>query len=324
MTQTITTTGRSIQTVTAEIVAISNQAAQMAYMSMVEIGRRLTEAKELVPHGEWGQYLKNEVQFSQRTANNFIQIFERSGGANSQTFANLGYSQIVRLLALPEEDVEELAQTHDVAAMSVRELDQIIRERDAARKAQEQAEAHAAETAEALEKSDAALRRIKDDLREMQTVADSAKTRATVAEQQAAAAQEATQKRFANLRKKLDAANAKVEQLRKDPQIPDALRQELADQADQAAREKYQAELDRAQREAEDARQALAQARSAGKLSDTNVMAFNLLCKQVVEDINRLAGYRIKVAQTDPAMAEKMGAYMVKLGEALRAKGAGQ
>lgn len=306
MTQTITTTGRSIKTVTAEIVAISNQAAQMAYMSMVEIGRRLTEAKELVPHGEWGQYLKNEVQFSQRTANNFMQIFERSGGANSQTFANLGYSQIVRLLALPEEDVEELAQAHDVAAMSVRELDQVIRERDAARKAQNEAEA--------------TVCRMREELRDLKSEASSAESRASVAEQLT----KHTKLQVDDLQKKLDAANAKVEQLRKDPQIPDALRQDLADQADQAAREKYQAELDRAQREAEDARQALAQARSAGKLNDTNVMAFNLLCKQVAEDINRLAGYRIKVAQTDPAMAENMGAYMVKLGEALRAKGAGQ
>ena len=74
-TNTITVPGRSVNTITAEIIAISNQTRQMVVMSAIEIGKRLCEAKELVGHGEWGNYLKQEVNLSHRSANNCMMIF---------------------------------------------------------------------------------------------------------------------------------------------------------------------------------------------------------------------------------------------------------
>lgn len=45
---------REIGVITSEIKDICRQARSMALMYAVEIGRRLTEAKEILPHGEWG------------------------------------------------------------------------------------------------------------------------------------------------------------------------------------------------------------------------------------------------------------------------------
>ena len=50
-------TVRDIQTVTTEIWMIRRQVEQTALSGAIEIGRRLTEAKELLPHGEWGKWL---------------------------------------------------------------------------------------------------------------------------------------------------------------------------------------------------------------------------------------------------------------------------
>lgn len=296
MSEMITTTGRSINTVTAEIVAISNQAAQMAYMSMVEIGKRLVEAKGMVEHGEWGDWLKNEVKFSQRTAQNFMQIYQRSTEGNTQTFANLGYSQIVALLALPEGEAEEFAQTHDVQDMSVRELKETIAEE---KRQREQAEGRA----EAL-----------------QQAASRAKT-----------SEEALTKKLERLEKRLSRAeqaeaNARKEadRLRENPEITDAQKEQLTAEARaQAAAEvraELQKELDAARAEVKRiteeraaAEKAAQNDRKAEKMADPDVTRFNDLGKQIMEDFNRLDGYRLRIVAKDPDMEPKLRAYMAKM-----------
>ena len=52
---------RDIEIVTAEIVTIKRQAQQVLITAAIEIGRRLTEAKAMVPHGEWGKYLEDRA-----------------------------------------------------------------------------------------------------------------------------------------------------------------------------------------------------------------------------------------------------------------------
>ena len=67
---------REIGVITAEIKDLCRQAQTMALLYAVEIGRRLDEAKRALPYGKWGEWLKNEVEFSQSTANNFMRLFE--------------------------------------------------------------------------------------------------------------------------------------------------------------------------------------------------------------------------------------------------------
>ncbi len=134
---------REIGVITSEIKDICRQAQSMALMYAVEIGRRLTEAKEVLPHGEWGEWLKNEVEFSERSAQNFMKLFREYGSSqlsffsvasNPQTFANLPYSKALALLAVPEEEREEFAEEVKVDELSVKELQEAIKERDLAKK----------------------------------------------------------------------------------------------------------------------------------------------------------------------------------------------
>lgn len=119
---------REIGVITSEIKDICRQAQSMALMYAVEIGRRLTEAKEVLPHGEWGEWLKNEVEFSQRSANNFMKLFQEYGSeqlsffsfnVNSQTFANLSYSKALALLAVPEDEREAFADVLEADLLEV-------------------------------------------------------------------------------------------------------------------------------------------------------------------------------------------------------------
>lgn len=91
---------RDLGTVTIEIKALHRQAQQMVLNYAIEIGRRLIEAKALVEYGGWGAYIKEELGYSQSTANNFMRLFEEygksqqslfGGEADSQTFGNGHY-----------------------------------------------------------------------------------------------------------------------------------------------------------------------------------------------------------------------------------------
>nr|DAT52011.1 MAG TPA: Protein of unknown function (DUF3102) [Caudoviricetes sp.] len=111
--------------------------------TIIEIGRRMCQAKEMLPHGEFGAWVKDETGYSQSTANNFMRLFQEYGAAqeslfgaevNSQTFGNLPYSKALALLAVPAEEREEFARERHVEDMSTRELKQAIKERDELRR----------------------------------------------------------------------------------------------------------------------------------------------------------------------------------------------
>lgn len=142
-------TERTPEIVAAEIRQIADQTRKMVLNSSIEIGKRLCEAKEMVPHGEWSNWLERSVNFKQSTANNLMKIYTEYGdiqgelwgaSAKSQTFGNLTYSKAIALLAVPSEEREEFVEKNDVENMSTRELQEAIKARDDALAAMEKVE----------------------------------------------------------------------------------------------------------------------------------------------------------------------------------------
>lgn len=142
---------RTPQLIAIEINSIKEQTRKMVLFNSIEIGRRLSEAKLLLQHGEWEDWLEKSVDYSQRTASNLMRIFTDYGSsqitlfcdnAKSQALANLSYTQAVALLGIPTEERETFIQEHDMDSMSTRELQLAIKDRDHAQKqAQELQEA---------------------------------------------------------------------------------------------------------------------------------------------------------------------------------------
>ena len=75
-----------LQQLAVEIVTFDRQAKITAVSCAIEIGERLLEAKELVPHGEWGNWLKKNVNYSQSTANNFMRLYKEYGNDQGSLF----------------------------------------------------------------------------------------------------------------------------------------------------------------------------------------------------------------------------------------------
>lgn len=100
--------------------------------SIVIIGQALREAKGQLAHGEWGDWLRDKVNFSQGTAENYMRIAEQVSGESM--LLDLPYTKILALLSVPEEDREQFAKDNQVEDKSVSEIKRLIRERDEARK----------------------------------------------------------------------------------------------------------------------------------------------------------------------------------------------
>ncbi|MCY9733134.1 DUF3102 domain-containing protein [Paenibacillus alvei] len=117
---------RSVDIIAAEIRSIDAQAREMVLRSAMEIGKRLKEVKELVPHGDWGNWLKENVEYSQSTANNFMRLADEYG-SNSQALGNMSYTKALALLGVPTEEREQFAAENE--DKSARELQQVIKEK---------------------------------------------------------------------------------------------------------------------------------------------------------------------------------------------------
>lgn len=170
MRETTLSIERTPHIIATEINSIKRQTQVIMLQACIEIGRRLVEAKELVPHGEWSEWLEKTVDYSQRTASNFMRLYEEYGNSqaslfdfsNSQALAKLSYTQAVALLGIPSYEREQFIEEHDVESMSTRELQQAIKERDEAQRklkeVEQNADQIAAERDELKEKADSAAK----------------------------------------------------------------------------------------------------------------------------------------------------------------------
>ena len=320
---------RDISVITAEIKSIQQQANALALLYAVEIGRRLEEAKRALPYGAWGDWLKNEVDFSQSTANNFMGLYEEYGSAqisifgasvDSQTFANLPYSKALQLLAVPADEREAFAEEVGAADLSVKELKAAIEERDKARQEAEKQKEINDLLAEKLEQAEAAAQEAQD--RE----SDADEYKRQVEEYQEL------------VKKERDAAAALREQLKRaeaDPKIPKAKLDQIRKEADEAAKKEAEAKaqkaLDEARKKVEAAeaeamkarlaekvaRESLEETQKKLKTASPEVAAFKALFDDMQSAAGRLHAMIAKIKESDPETADKLSAALKAFGGTL-------
>lgn len=295
---------RSPETLGSEIRYLSAQAKSMTVWFGVEIGKRLAEAKEMVGHGGWLDFLKTETEFSSSSASRFMQIAREYGGktSNFPTLGNLSVSNALRLLAVPEDEREEFAQAVDAEHISSRELEQAIRERDEARKALEEAQSAAVQLTERTEKQAEQIRELENRPVEVAVqVADPAEIEKAVSEALAAA------------EKKHKAALDSAERLRKAAEKKQAKLQAIADSAakiestNRAEAEKLNTRIADLQKELELVRaEQTAAAKASSIQSDADVAVFQSFFQATLENFNKACGLLTKVKLRDADKADKL------------------
>lgn len=155
-------TVRDIEAVTCEILQLKQDLAH----NIIDIGKRLIEAKAMLPHGEWLPWLSERVCFSEKTAQNYMRVAREF--PNPQALADLGATKALTLLALPPEERDSFMAENNVVDMTSRELEKAIRERDEARRAAEAAQADARSAEESRAKMEADMRALENTHRSAQ------------------------------------------------------------------------------------------------------------------------------------------------------------
>ena len=97
----------------AEINAIKNHVRETVYIATCRIGEKLLLAKGAVGHGNWGQWLKDNVDYSERTAQNIITIYKNFNNKETRLFGTvpdaellgkLNQSQLLALSSIKDEE----------------------------------------------------------------------------------------------------------------------------------------------------------------------------------------------------------------------------
>lgn len=191
---------RTPEVIAAEINTIKRSTAKYVLEQSIEIGRLLCEAKEAVPHGEWGHWLEENCAYSTSNANNLMRIYTEYGENEDQLsffaenklelYGDLNRSQAIALLALPPAERAEFVRENDVPAMSVSELEAKIREAKAETEAAvraemgdalKKAEAEADEQKQRADKNAADLKKAKPELKKVrQELSDAIHSAATL------------------------------------------------------------------------------------------------------------------------------------------------
>lgn len=152
----------NIEKTTAEILILKDQTAQ----NIIEIGKRLIKVKENLEHGEFTEWLKQKVDISHRTANNFMKV--ATTFSNSQAIANLGSTKLFLLAGLEEEERQEVMQENNVEDITTRELEQVIKEKKQIKEQLEAEQDYSSELQEAIKQKEEKIRELQIEIEKIQ------------------------------------------------------------------------------------------------------------------------------------------------------------
>ena len=323
--------GNRLQQLAVEIITFDRQAKITAVSCAIEIGERLLEAKDLVPHGEWGKWLKENVNYSQSTANNLMRLYKEYGNnqgslfttvTNSQAIMNLDVSKALALTVLPPEEREEFVAERDVEQMSTRDLKEALQENRELKRQLEEKDKQVKETSAQLDTAITERQKMQERLNEtvnqnagyeksLQVKIDAAKK----LEQEKKVAEEKrreSEQKVQQLQRQIDAL--KEQKPQPDQQMIGQLRAEAEKQAQQQFQEqieKLTQEKERAEQKAQQAEERNRQLESkASSVQSKELIVFDEKFKAFQDNYNQLNSL---IAKMEDATAGKVREAVKKL-----------
>ena len=316
------------ETRTLDIVAAEIRSYTWSMLTnIIEIGRRLVEAKEMLPHGEFMSWCTENFGYSKSQTNNFMRLYEAYGseqksmfGAelNRQTFGTLNYSKALALLALPSaEEREAFIEENNVDEMTTRELQQAIKDKQEAERKLGDEKKQREEAEDLLKTQDQMLVEAKAQIAELAKLNKELENRPhevaveTVRDEEAiaAAAKEAREKTAAAAQASADRKakeyEKKIADLEKKLNKAENERAEAVKKAETAGSD-TDAKIAEAEAEAARIRTELEEAQKKLKASSADVAKFGVWFTQVQNDFNRMMEALREVNERDPETGEKL------------------
>lgn len=294
--------------------------------AIIGLGNCLLEAKAQLQHGEWLSWLADNLNLSERSAQELMRIARNC--SNPRALADLGKKKVLSILTLPPAERELFLDgdyvpegaDKSVSEMTTRELKKVIKERD--------------DTQEQLEYTQSKLASANKRIGKLSDQLDKAYRAEEKARAKASSAEESRLKMAEDMR----LVNAELEELRNRPTdvAIQYQRDEAAiEEARQEVRKEMQSKLDEAnaaQRKADEGRKAAEDALESAKASaetelqevnaqleaarkaakkaivdgDKDLAVFNAYFVQAQELAGKMRNAFLAIREKDPATAGKL------------------
>lgn len=98
---------------------------KQSVLGIWEIGKRLTQIKKMLGHGNWSDWVKDNLNYSQDTAINYINLYKDY--PNFEALPNLKTSQLFLLGSVDEETKKEILENEDLEDKTYKETETIIK-----------------------------------------------------------------------------------------------------------------------------------------------------------------------------------------------------
>ena len=327
---------KSTEQLTAEVNVRYRQAEMLARQSWIllaDAGRRLIEIKSRIPHGQFLDWCKENLEFSHSKAARIMKLASELDGENGlltnlETYPTIGISTVLALLEAPEEVAAEVIEENDIESMTVRELKaelaRVKEEKEAAERKADMID----QNNDDIRKELASMQRklsesvSEEEFNEMQAAAQAQKEdltkELTGAKAEAAALQEKLDKTKKDLKKAKE--KLKASEAAKDEEIQERLAKtaaEIEEKANADANAATEAELQK-QREqishlAEEVDRLEAE---KAKLSNPTIMEFKVLADQLQDVYWKIS--EVISNEEDDQLQEKLRGALQKLVEGWR------
>ncbi len=212
---------RSAEVIAVEINVEKRNTALTVMQAYIKIGGLLCEVKEQIPHGEFGQWLEDNVQYSVSTANNMMRVYREwaeyqqldmfSSENFEELFQGMSPTHVLALLPVPRAERAEFIEKTGAKNASVREIQEAVKAREEAEeraRAAEEREQAAVGRADAAEAEKQALA---NKLEESEVQLQLMKAVGVTEEARAKIEKEAAEKAKADADKKIAAAKKKAD-----------------------------------------------------------------------------------------------------------------
>lgn len=322
--------------IAAEINVIKRTTAQSVLQNAIEIGKLLIEAKEKLHHGEWGEWLRDNVAYSTANANNMMRLarefatpeqIDFFGDNSPEIFEGMSMSQVLAILPLPANQRREFIEEHDAASLSVREI-------QAAVKAKEEAEAEAERQKQIASE---AVKTASEALLRNQQEQEARETAEAEAEEQKEIAEKAARERDEALEKLKNAPVSEEERKKIEKEIAEKYKAKIDKAVANAQKEWGEAEKKRteeaAQKSADALSEAVANATKAseeriasleGELKKAKIAAsphlteFKILMTALQEDYRKLSAVVEAAEIEEPEIGANLRSALGRIVEALK------
>ena len=310
---------RTPEVIRAEIKTIEAQVFKITLEGVIGIGRKLSELKEIIGHGSWLKWCEENLGYGERQVQRYMKISAEYGAENSPyskatSMTELSFSKAYSLLAVPENEVKEFTEQHDIGAMKVSELEAEIREWKSKNKTLTaelgKAEEQNLVLQKTVEESEQRHRDLMKDIDELKTIDP----------EEVESLKEQLEKEKAKLQKAKDNLAKEKEKTKKE--IAKAVNAK-ADELQAAVEEKNRIEIQRLERQKEMAEKKVAELAKKLDASDSeDILKFKIKTDELQLNFRDIKEVIFNVREKDPEQADRMCAavrnLLEKLGEGVK------